>query len=229
MRRDERSESGPRAARAARPRRRTQTERSAATREQVIQAVVDLIAEEGLGKATASRIASRAGVTWGAIAHQFGDKDSVLLAVLERSFDDLSASVAQAMARGARSPRERVSVLVDEIWTRLTTPSFRAFLEIVLDQRTRTDRAIRARQEDVIAGATRKIWTALFADLGVDAATIDTVRKLTSATLLGMAIVAMIGPRRPELRRELAVLKENVLHLLKLDAKAPGPARSAQS
>lgn len=211
-------------ARQARPRRRSQAERSAATREQVIQAVVDCIAEEGLSKTTAARIAARAGVTWGAIVHQFGDKDSVLLAVLERSFGNLSTSVGEAMARGRKSPRDRVSLLVDEIWARLSAPSFRAFLEIVLDHRTRADSAVKARQEDVIAGVTRQIWTRLFTELGVDAATIDTVRKLTSATLLGMAILAMIGPERPAFRRELAVLKENVLHLLKLDAKSPAPA-----
>ncbi|NIV48010.1 MAG: TetR family transcriptional regulator, partial [Gammaproteobacteria bacterium] len=64
----------------------TQAERSALTRETVIQAVVDCIVEEGINAATAARIAERSGVTWGAIVHQFGDKDSLLLAVVERSF-----------------------------------------------------------------------------------------------------------------------------------------------
>jgi len=203
---------------ATRPPRRTQSERSALTREKVIQAVVDCIADEGLSKTTAARIAKRAGVTWGAIVHQFGDKDSVLLAVLERSFGNLSKSVAQAMAGGARTPRERVSWLVDETWQRLTAPSFHAFLEIVLDRRReRGDSALKARQEEIIIGSNKQIWTDLFGEFGVDPATIDPVRTLASASLLGMAILSMIGPRKPHFTREITTLKDNVLHLLELD------------
>ena len=65
--------------------RRTQEERSAATREKVIQATIDCIVEEGLHNTTAARITAHSGITWGAIAHQFGDKDSVLFAVVERN------------------------------------------------------------------------------------------------------------------------------------------------
>jgi len=198
--------------------RRTQSERSALTREKVIQAVVDCIADEGLSKTTAARIAKRAGVTWGAIVHQFGDKDSVLLAVLERSFSNLSKSLAEALAGGARTPRERVSLLVDETWQRLTAPSFHAFLEIVLDRRrARDDSALKTRQEEIIMGVSKQIWTDLFGEFGVDPATIDPVRTLASASLLGMAILSMIGPRKPHFTREIATLKDNVLQLLRLN------------
>jgi AcrR family transcriptional regulator len=212
--------------RAKRPPRRTQSERSALTREKVIQAVVDCIADEGLSKTTAARIAKRAGVTWGAIVHQFGDKDSVLLAVLERSFGNLSKSVAQALAGGARTPRQRVSWLVDETWQRLTAPSFHAFLEIVLDRRRAPeDSPLKARQQEIIFGVSKQIWTDLFGEFGVDPATIDPARTLASASLLGMAILAMIGPRKPQFTRELATLKDNVLHLLKLDNGPHGRRR----
>jgi AcrR family transcriptional regulator len=203
---------------AKRPPRRTQSERSALTREKVIQAVVDCIAQEGLSKTTAARIAKQAGMTWGAIVHQFGDKDSVLLAVLEHSFANLSHSLAAALAGGARTPRERVSLLIDETWRRLTAPSFHAFLEIVLDRRrTRDDSALKARHEEIIFGVSKQIWTDLFGEFGVDPAAIDPVRTVVSASLLGMAILSMIGPRQPDFTRELATLKDNVLHLLKLD------------
>ncbi|MFN8628592.1 MAG: TetR/AcrR family transcriptional regulator [Candidatus Binatia bacterium] len=188
--------------------------------------MVDCIADEGLSKTTAARIAKRAGMTWGAIVHQFGDKDSVLLAVLERSFGNLSKSVAQAMASGARTPRERVSWLVDETWARLTAPSFHAFLEIVLDRRRkRGGGALKARQEEIIIGANKQIWADLFGEFGVDPAIVDPVRTLASASLLGMAILSMIGPRKPHFTREIATLKDNVLHLLQLDGTAEGRAR----
>lgn len=207
---------------AKRPRRRTQSERSTLTREKVMQAVVDCIVEEGLAKTTAARIARRAGVTWGAIVHQFGDKDSVLLAVLERSFTNLSKSLADALAGGARTPRERVSLLVDETWQRLTAPTFRAFLEIVFNRRRAAgDGRLRARQEEIIIAFNKRIWMDLFHEFGVNADTIDPARTLVSSTLLGMALLSMIGPRKPPFARELAVLKDNVLHLLKLEGAPP--------
>lgn len=203
-------------------RRRTQSERSALTREKVMQAVVDCIAEEGIARTTAARIAKQAGVTWGAIVHQFGDKDSVLLAVLERSFTNLSKSLADALAGGAQTPRERVALLVNEQWKRLMAPSFRAFFEIVFDRgRAGSDATTRARQEETIIAFDKRIWLDLFEEFGVDAETVEPVRTLVSSTLLGMALLSMVGPRKPHFARELAVLKDNVLHLLKLDNASP--------
>jgi AcrR family transcriptional regulator len=200
-----------------RPRRRTQSERSALTREKVIQAVVECIVEEGLPNTTAARIAQRSGVTWGAIVHQFGDKDSVLLAVMERSFESLSENLQESLAKGPMSVRDRVSLLVDETWKRFNDPSFHAFLEIVLHGRTAGEGKLKSRREDMIVALTKQIWSDLFGDLDVASNTVDTARKLTFATLLGMAIQAMIGPRKPHFTRELETLKENVLHMLALD------------
>jgi len=208
-----------------RPRRRTQSERSALTREKVMQAVVNCIIQEGIAKTTAVRIARHAGVTWGAIVHQFGDKESVLLAVLERSFNNLSKSLADALAAGTQTPRERVALLIDEQWKRLMAPSFRAFLEIVFNRgRAGSDATTRARQEETIIAFNKRIWLDLFEEFGVDAESIEPVRTLVSSTLLGMALLSMVGPHKPHFARELAVLKENVLHLLKLD-DAQSPAR----
>ena len=207
-----------------RSRRRTQAERSARTRETVIQAVVDCIVADGLAATTAARIAERSGMTWGAIVHQFGDKDSVIFAVLERSFRDLSESLRESVAEGTRSPGDRVSLLVDETWRRLSAPSFHAFLEIVLNTRSGTQARLKTRHEDMVVTMTRGIWSDLFGEFDVEPAKIDTARKLTFATLLGLQIQGMLGPRTPRCTREIATLKQSVLHLLGLEdgiARAP--------
>ena len=75
---------------AARPRmRRTQEERSAATRAKVIEAATECVAELGYRGATMSTMAQRAGVSWGAMQHQFGEKDAIFDAVLERVMERL--------------------------------------------------------------------------------------------------------------------------------------------
>jgi len=186
-----------RPARAERPRRRTQAERSAETRERVLHAVVDCIVEEGLQNTTAARIVERSGVTWGAIAHQFGDKESLLL-----------------------DAAGRVSLLVDETWRRMIEPASRAFLEIVLSSRAGSDTDRKGRQEQTIIDATRRIWIDLFAEFGVDSKTIDTVRKLTFATIIGMALQGMMAPRMPRYTQELEILKRGALRELGLDDPA---------
>ena len=72
---------------------RTQAERSADTRDKVINAAIACIAEDGFKQTTTTRIARRAGVTWGAIQHQFGDKDSILRAVMERGMEEFRAEL----------------------------------------------------------------------------------------------------------------------------------------
>ena len=96
----------PKSAKPETGRRRTQEERSATTREKVIQAAIDCIVEEGLHNTTAARIAARSGVTWGAIAHQFGDKDSVFFAVVERNADIYQRHLAGSGGRQLCRARE---------------------------------------------------------------------------------------------------------------------------
>lgn len=196
--------------------RRSQAERSAFTRERVVQAVIDLIADEGIASATASRIASRAGVTWGAIAHQFGDKDSVLLAVAERGFTELSRTLVENLGEEATA-RQRMDVLIDETWRRLNTRSSLAFLEIVLNARNLDHGQLRSRQEALIVTHTRQIWSDLFGEFDVDDKAIDTARKLTFATLLGMSIQIKMGPRKPRFTHEIETLKVLALSMLGLD------------
>lgn len=180
-----------------------------------MQAVTDLIADEGIASATASRISSSAGVTWGAIAHQFGDKDSVLLAVAEHGLSQLSRSLVEILDEGS-TPRERLDVLIDETWRRLNARSSLAFLEIVLNARDLDHGQLRSRQEALIVTHTRKIWSDLFSEFDVGEKAIDTARKLTFATLLGMSIQSRMGPRKLRFSHEIEALKVLALSMLGL-------------
>jgi AcrR family transcriptional regulator len=201
---------------ADRSQRRTQSERSAETREKVIQAVVECIAEQGLSNTTAVRIAERAGVTWGAIAHQFGDKESVLLAALERSIENMGRDL-ESLAVGHESARARVSLLVDETWKRLNDPELHAFLEILLNSRTHPDPKLRSRYEDVLESLTARIWEDLFAEFGLDSRSSGAVRNLTFSALLGLAILAMVWPQTRSFTHEIETLKRGVVRMLQLE------------
>lgn len=111
--------------------RRSQAERTAETRARIIEAVVESIAEIGYPRTTAAEIASRAGVTWGAVQHHFGGKDGILDAVLEHSFDRFAALVDPAeVAQGTLS--QRVSRFVDRAWAHFASPTYHSTFQILL-------------------------------------------------------------------------------------------------
>ena len=69
--------------------RRTRAERSGESRQRVIEAAARCVAEEGFQRTNLALVAKRAGLSIGAIQHHFGDKTSVLTAVVERGFERL--------------------------------------------------------------------------------------------------------------------------------------------
>ena len=68
------------------------------TRAMVIDETVRCVLEEGFGAASAKHITERAGVTWGVIQYHFGDRDGLLMAVV----DGASASCWQACEKSSR-------------------------------------------------------------------------------------------------------------------------------
>jgi AcrR family transcriptional regulator len=80
------------------PARRTQAERTAATRALLIGAARKLFADKGFGDVTTGAIVAAAGVTRGALYHQFDDKAGLFAAVYEEAERDLVADVAEGIA-----------------------------------------------------------------------------------------------------------------------------------
>ena len=76
-------------------RRRSQVERRAATRRELLDAAEALIAERGFAQASLSAIADRAGVSKGAVYHHFQSKDDLLLALLDSQFEARIAAVGR--------------------------------------------------------------------------------------------------------------------------------------
>ena len=75
-------------------RRRTQGERTAQTRAAMIIAARRLFGDEGFAAVSAERVAREAGMTRGAMYHQFADKVGLFAAVL----DEVEAEIAQRVA-----------------------------------------------------------------------------------------------------------------------------------
>lgn len=78
------------------PERRTQAERSAATRGALLKAARELFARDGYAATGREAIVERAGVTRGAMYHHFADKEALFRAVFEEMEAEVMATVAEA-------------------------------------------------------------------------------------------------------------------------------------
>jgi AcrR family transcriptional regulator len=78
--------------------RRTQADRSAATRDALIAAARRLFAAQGFAEVPADAIVAEAGVTRGALYHQFTDKTALFAAALEAVEADIARRLAEDVA-----------------------------------------------------------------------------------------------------------------------------------
>ncbi|OBK45344.1 TetR/AcrR family transcriptional regulator [Mycobacterium sp. 1081908.1] len=94
--------------------RRTQEERSAATRDALISAARKLWGRRGYADVGTPEIAAAAGVTRGAMYHQFADKAALFAEVVEAVEQDVMSRMGTIVAEsGATTPAEAIRAAVD--------------------------------------------------------------------------------------------------------------------
>lgn len=115
--------------------RRTQEERSTATRERLLDATVECLIEFGYTGTTVARIAERAGVTRGAQVHHYPTKADLVLAALRHLAEK---QVEQAVTELPRLQRANdvVSATLDMLWRIHNGPLFVAVVELWVAART---------------------------------------------------------------------------------------------
>lgn len=103
------------------PHRRTQAERSEATRRALLDAARHLFATKGYAGAGREEIVAAAGVTRGALQHHFGDKQALFLAVYESVEQQVVEATAVAGMSAGDDPVEQLRA------------GCRAYLDAMLD------------------------------------------------------------------------------------------------
>ena len=94
--------------------RRTQAERSAATQQALVAAARRLWGERGYAEVSTPEIAEAAGVTRGAMYHQFPDKSALFVSVLEAVETDVMERLAVAVAAAKpRTPADTLHAAAD--------------------------------------------------------------------------------------------------------------------
>jgi AcrR family transcriptional regulator len=107
-------------------------DRSRATRQRLLGATIDCLAEMGWAAATVAIVAERAGVSRGAAQHHFPTREDLITAALEYMFDTRTqqakdeAEAVAALAEGVGRTEAVVAGLVESY----TSPLFKAALQV---------------------------------------------------------------------------------------------------
>jgi len=172
----------------------------------VIDETVRCVLEEGFGAASAKHITERAGVTWGVVQYHFGDRDGLLMAVVDRGFSDLLASLRDVEPKlSSRSGRERTELVVNAVADAFLSPTSIAALEILI--------ATRAGRPDGDQRHLLELFSTLtdlgrYVAEGIEQERADAVGNLMWTTLMGAMVAKMAVPGPVDVGRELRALTD---------------------
>jgi AcrR family transcriptional regulator len=189
------------------PTRRTTAPRKRGddTRAKIIDETVRCIVEEGFVAATAKHVAERAGVTWGVIQYHFGDRNGLLMAVVDDGVARLLESLSSADV-SELPMRERIEVVVDTAWSCYSSPTSMAAFEILRANRAGSSRRHLLEMNEAINQLGRLI---------TDDPANDGVADVIWATLRGVVLAQMIVGTPVDWQRERRALIEMVTHYLR--------------
>ncbi|RMI31290.1 TetR/AcrR family transcriptional regulator [Nocardia stercoris] len=193
--------------------RRTQAERSAATRTLILDSTAECLLERGYPATTITEVQERTGLARGTVQHHFPTRADLLVAA--------TTHVVEARLRRFRHEAElvppeldRLQALVDLAWRDLNSPAFFTALELWVAARTEPDlRAKLMQEERRVFDEMRTVYLDVLGEpYGTDPRA-ATLVEFTLDILTGLSMTTMLnghlGEREAALRRwkrALAVL-----------------------
>lgn len=114
--------------------RRTQAERSEATRARLLDAAIECLDELGYAGTTTTEVARRAGVSRGAQLHQFPTRAELVSSAVDHVFRRREQEFRDALT--ALPSEDRGVAAVDVLWGMFQGPIYRASLELCTAART---------------------------------------------------------------------------------------------
>ncbi|OBF93315.1 transcriptional regulator [Mycobacterium sp. 852002-51163_SCH5372311] len=115
--------------------RRTQAERSAATRARLLDATIECLIAYGYAGTTTPRVAELAGVTRGAQIHHFPSKEDLVVAAIEHLAQQRAQAAIAELGR-VKASSDLISTVLDFMWEAHQGPMFVAAVELWVAART---------------------------------------------------------------------------------------------
>ncbi|MFE3293235.1 TetR/AcrR family transcriptional regulator [Rhodococcus sp. NPDC059234] len=196
--------------------REPQQDRSRVTRQRLLEATTECLAEQGWAATTVGVVAGRAGVSRGAAQHHFPTREDLITAALEYVFDT-RMQIARDEAIGLPEGAGRTAAVVARLVDYYTGTLFKAALQVWTA--AASDPALRERVLPLEDRFGRTAHRMAVDQLGVDGSD-PAVRALVQATLdlargLGLAdVLTDDSARRVEVVKQWATSLDEQLQAL---------------
>ena len=188
--------------------RRTQAERSDETRARLLEATIRCLHAHGYAATTTLLVAESAGLSRGAMLHQFPTKVDLMLFVVRAVYDRETAEYGARM-RHIRDPRERVLAMIDVGWEVLSRPSGVAVLEVLQGSRSDWELAERLLPLQSTIENESFAWAERHADQLLGQTDTRPLLRLIVWTIRGLSVAKTLD-RESELDRATRLLRDMV-------------------
>lgn len=191
--------------------RRTQAEKSAETRDRLLDAAIDCLVDLGYARTTTIEVAKRAGLSRGAMLHHYPSKAELVTAavahVAERRITEFLRSV-ENFPPGA----DLVATVIDLLWENFSSPTSYAMLELTVAARTdkelyRLVQPVISRYEEIIARKARE----LFGVFARSPEAFEMSRRVIYYLMHGLAVTQILHTDQKEARQFLDILKRQAV------------------
>jgi AcrR family transcriptional regulator len=199
----------------------TQAERSAATREALLDATLDSLVEDGYAGTTTARVCERAGLSRGAHLHHFQTRSALLAAAVEHLADQLGEQLLPQL-ESLPETAGRWEAGLDLLWRAYAGPLFQAALD--LWTHARTDPELRASLEPVermLERQTARLARHLFPRL-VDRGDFERLVVMAVATVRGLALLDTFEPEADRNARHWPACRAMLVQLFESAAPEAG-------
>jgi AcrR family transcriptional regulator len=173
--------------------RRSQAERSAATREALLDAAIDCLIDDGYASTTTNAVAVRAGLSRGAHLHHFQTRTALVGAAVEQLAHRWLGELREA-TRGLPDGPDRTLAGLDLLWAHYASPLYQAAMDLWTD--ARSDDELREQLievEGMLDRETLELANVLFPDL-TEAPDFEALLALAVATVRGLAVLDILHP-----------------------------------
>ena len=197
--------------------RRSQAERSASTREALLDATIECLVEDGYASTTTSRVAERAGLSRGAHLHHFQTRNALVAAAMEHLAERRGEQLLAAAEKLTDGP-ERLAASLDLLWSTYASPLYQAALD--LWTHARTDPELRERLTSVerdLDRQTLRLSKTLFGELA-EAPGFDGQLEMAAATMRGLALLDTLHPGGRRNRRQWPYCREQLIEMFERGA-----------
>ncbi|MCA0369214.1 MAG: TetR/AcrR family transcriptional regulator [Proteobacteria bacterium] len=203
----------------AKPPRRTQESRSAETRAKLLAAAIQSLHARGYAATTTMVVAADAGVSRGAMLHQFPTKVDLMLFVVETVYQQELVLYRERLG-AIEDPRERLLSLPEVAWEVLSRPEGVAVLEVL--QGARSDVELARRLKPLQIAIEKDSFQAV--DRVAEAAGIvvpPVVKRLMVWSVRGLSIAELLTEEPGEMIKSVRLLRRLMALGIEMGGDAP--------